>query len=161
MSARAARPDPLSIHASAVVIGEDAVLIRGAPGAGKSALALALVAAARARGGFALLVADDRVLLHPAGARLIVSPHPAIAGRVERRFAGIADISHETRAVARLVVDLEPADAPGIARLPPESARWTSLAGIRLRRLGLPQSHAGAVETILHTLANSAANSPE
>ena len=157
MSAHApASTAPLAIHASVVVIGEEAVLLRGPSGAGKSALALALIAGARARRKFARLVADDRVLLYPAGARLIVAPHPAISGRVERRFAGIAEISHEDRAVVRLVVDLAPSDAPGLARLPLPDAGWTSLAGVRLRQLGLPRFHAGAVETILHTLANSA-----
>lgn len=153
MSAVAAGAKPLAIHASAVVIGEDAVLLRGPSGAGKSALALALVAAARARGRFARLVADDRVLLQPAGDRLVVMPHPAIAGRIERRFVGIAAMTHEARALARLVVDLEPA-AAGLVRLP--DVTDTVLAGVRLRRIVLPAGHPGAAEAVLHTLAKSA-----
>lgn len=153
MSAAIAAAQPLAIHASAVVIGEDAVLLRGPSGAGKSALALALVAAGRARGKFARLVADDRVLLQPAGERLIVMPHPAIAGRVERRFVGIAPVAHEARALARLVVDLEPA-ASGLARLP--DVTDTVLAGVRLRRIVLPGGHGGAAEAVLHILAESA-----
>ena len=153
MSAVAAGAKPLAIHASAVVIGEDAVLLRGPSGAGKSALALALVAAARARGRFARLVADDRVLLYPAGDRLVVMPHPAIAGQIERRFVGIAAMTHEARALARLVVDLEPA-AAGLVRLP--DVTDTVLAGVRLRRIVLPAGHPGAAEAVLHTLAKSA-----
>ena len=38
-------PLPSTIHASAVVIGETGVLIRGASGAGKSTLARSLIAA--------------------------------------------------------------------------------------------------------------------
>lgn len=152
MSAVAAGAKPLAIHASAVVIGEDAVLLRGPSGAGKSALALALVAAARARGRFARLVADDRVLLQPAGDRLVVMPHPAIAGRIERRFVGIAAMTHEARALARLVVDLEP--AAGLVRLP--DVTDTVLSGVRLRRIVLPAGHPGAAEAVLHTLAKSA-----
>ena len=153
MSAAVAVAQPLAIHASAVVIGEDAVLLRGPSGVGKSALALALVAAARARGRFARLVADDRVLLRPADDRLVVMPHPAIAGRVERRFVGIAPITHEARALARLVVDLEPA-ASGVVRLP--EATDTVLAGVRLKRIVLPGGHPGAAEAVLHILAKSA-----
>lgn len=153
MSAVAAGAKPLAIHASAVVIGEDAVLLRGPSGAGKSALALALVAAARARGRFARLVADDRVLLQPAGDRLVVMPHPAIAGQIERRFVGIVAMTHEARALARLVVDLEPA-AAGLVRLP--DVTDTVLAGVRLRRIVLPAGHPGAAEAVLHTLAKSA-----
>lgn len=144
---------PLAIHASAVVIGEDAVLLRGPSGAGKTALALALIATGRARGRFARLVADDRVLLQPVGDRLIVMPHPAIAGRIERRFVGIAPIAHETRAVARLVVDLEPAASGLVRRLP--DAMDADLAGIRLRRIVLPGGHPGAAEAVLHILAES------
>ena len=144
---------PLSIHASAVVIGEDAVLLRGPSGAGKSALALALVAAGRARGKFARLVADDRVLLQPAGERLIVMPHPAIAGRVERRFVGIDPVAHEARAVARLIVDLEPA-AGLVQRLP--EATQVMLAGVHLRQIVLPCGHTGAAEAVLHILLESA-----
>lgn len=158
MSAVAAvTPAALSVHASAVLIGEAAVLLRGASGAGKSALALALIADARRQSRFARLVADDRVLLTPSGGRLIVAPHAAIAGHVERRFVGIGAIAHEARAVARLVVDLVPIETPGIARLPEPAACWTMLAGVRLRRLSLPESCSGAVEAILHTLSDSAA----
>ena len=156
MSAAAALTSgALSIHASTVLIGEHAVVLRGASGAGKSALALSLIVEARRRRRFACLVADDRVRLTSAGGRLIVAPHPAIAGHVERRFVGIATMPHEARAVARLVVDLE-SDAPGIARLPDSGHGWTMLAGVRLRRLILPVSYAGAVDAILHTLLDSA-----
>ena len=51
---------PKTVHASAVLIGARAVLIRGPSGSGKSQLALGLIEAAR--GGalaFARLVADE------------------------------------------------------------------------------------------------------
>jgi HPr kinase/phosphorylase len=53
-----------TVHASAVLVGARAVLIRGTAAAGKSRLALALIAAAQT--GllrFARLVGDDRVHL--------------------------------------------------------------------------------------------------
>src|SRR5690606_10303186 len=64
-----------SIHASCVLIGAKAVLIRGESGAGKSVLALQLMTAVQ-RGGlaFARLVADDRVLLEATHGRLLARP---------------------------------------------------------------------------------------
>ena len=62
---------PATIHASAVLAGARAVLIRGPAGAGKSRLALALIEAAQS--GllpFARLVADDRVELQARHGRL-------------------------------------------------------------------------------------------
>ena len=133
-------PDPASIHASAVVLGEAGILIRGASGSGKSGLGLALVEAGSLRGQFARLVADDRVLLAFAHGRLIARPHPAIAGRVERRGQGVGVVAHEGAAVLRLVVDLAPAlGAPGAAaRMPPEGDDIATLAGIDLPRLVIP-----------------------
>ena len=53
-----------TVHASAVLIGSRAMLIRGPAGSGKSRLALALIeAAASGHIRFARLVADDRVEL--------------------------------------------------------------------------------------------------
>ena len=62
----AAQPAP-SVHASAVLVGTRAVLIRGPSGAGKSRLAFDLILAGRA-GQIppAVLVGDDRVHLGPA-----------------------------------------------------------------------------------------------
>jgi serine kinase of HPr protein (carbohydrate metabolism regulator) len=131
---------PSSIHASAVVIGEAGVLIRGASGAGKSALALALVEAARASGLFARLVADDRVVLACAHGRLIARPHPALAGLVERRGEGVGPARHENAAVLRVVVDLAPGKGgdPGAPRLPEEADTRAEIAGTQLARLVLP-----------------------
>ena len=70
-----------TVHATAIVIGETGVLIRGRSGSGKSSLALALVARVRLAGGFAAFVADDRVALAPAGGR---SVRPS--GRYTRRL---------------------------------------------------------------------------
>lgn len=150
----AAAPKPLAIHASAVVVAESAVLLRGPSGAGKSALALALIQAAATRGLFARLIADDRTVLRHAGGRLVVASHPAIAGRVERRFVGLCAVAHEDEAVARLVVDLAMPDAEAstVTRLPSRDDRLAMLAGVRLPHLTLPTGFAGATEAILHRL---------
>ena len=142
----------MTIHASAIVVGEHGVLLRGPSGAGKSATALALIAAATRDGRFARLVADDRVMLRVAAGRLLVAPHPAIAGRIERRFIGIATITSETVAVARLVVDLVPPGREPPVRLPSTEACETEIGGVILPRLMLPAGFSGASEAILHRL---------
>ena len=110
---------PATVHASAVLVGARAVLIRGPSGAGKSRLALELIEAARAgRLRFARLVGDDRVHLESAGGRLLVRPAPALAGLIELRGIGILRLDYEPCAVVGLVVDLDAADAE---RLPEHS----------------------------------------
>jgi serine kinase of HPr protein (carbohydrate metabolism regulator) len=128
-------------HGCAVAIGEAGVLIRGASGAGKSALALALIEAAARAGLFARLVADDRVLLSAAHGRLIVRPHPAIAGRIEKRGEGVVAVAHEPEAVVRCVVDLAEPGARGEdrpPRMPPAAAVSCRVESVDLPRLVLP-----------------------
>jgi HPr kinase/phosphorylase len=122
-----------TVHASAVLIGARAVLIRGPSGAGKSRLALELIEAARARRvRFAKLVGDDRVHLESANGRLLVRPSPNLAGLIELRGSGILRFDHEPGAVVGLVVDLAAADAE---RLPePQQAE---IEGIKLPRLAV------------------------
>ena len=130
MTARDAHP---TIHASAVLVGQRAVLIRGPSGSGKSKLALELLQAAQA--GllpFARLVADDRVHVEPSHARLLVRPAGTLAGLLEVRGVGVRRVEAEPVAVVGLVVDLGAAEAE---RVPAESAAETVIAGIRLPRL--------------------------
>jgi HPr kinase/phosphorylase len=132
--------DTPTIHASAVLIGPKATLIRGPAGAGKSQLAWALIAAARSGAlPFARLVADDRAQVEARAGRLLVRPAPALAGLIEVRGLGIRRLPHEPVAVAGLVVDL---GAPDADRHPPREAAETVIEGIALPRLtvaaGLP-----------------------
>ncbi len=126
---------PVSIHASAVVVGESGVLIRGASGAGKSSLALGLITAAERAGRFARLVGDDRVQIRRRGGRLIARGHPRIAGKVERRGQGILEVAYEPAVVARLVVDL--LAAPDTNRYPEEETARVELCGVILPALAL------------------------
>src|SRR5215475_10847827 len=117
-----------TIHASAVLVGARAVLIRGPAGCGKSRLALALIeSAGRAGVRFARLVTDDRAELEPRHGRLLVRSPPAILGLIEVRGLGIRRLPFEPVAVVGLVVDLAAEDAE---RLPPALARTTTLHGI-------------------------------
>ncbi len=123
-----------TVHASAVLAGARAVLIRGASGAGKSRLARELIEAGSA--GllpFTRLIGDDRVHLRAAGGRLLVRPAPALAGLIEVRGIGIVRMPYEPEAVVGLVVDLR-ADAE---RLPQPDERQTDIEGIRLPRLAV------------------------
>ncbi len=124
------------IHASCVLVGEDAVLVRGAPGAGKSSLCLAVVSEARAAGRFARLVSDDRVRIEPRGGRLIARAAHAIAGLVETRGIGVYSVPHEPAACIRLVVDLVEGQP---ARMPEPAEATTTLGGISLPRFQIPQ----------------------
>ncbi len=142
-----------TLHASAVVVGARAVLIRGPSAAGKSRLALELIEAARAGSVlFARLVADDRVYLETAGGRLLVRPAEALAGLIEVRGVGLARVPYEPSAVVGLVVDLAAADAD---RLPEPGKRKTEIAGIFVPRLAVA-SGAAALPVVLAVI-----NSPE
>jgi serine kinase of HPr protein (carbohydrate metabolism regulator) len=122
-----------TVHASAVLIGARAVLIRGPSGAGKSRLALELIDAARAgRLRLARLVGDDRVHLQSAGGRLLVRPAATLAGLIEMRGRGILRFDYEPCAVVGLVVDLDAADAQ---RLPEQQD--IEIEGIIIPRLAV------------------------
>lgn len=92
-------------QASCVAIGGRAVLIEGAPGIGKSALALALID----RG--AVLVGDDAVTLQAQAGRLHASPPPRIAGLLEVRNLGLLTFPTCNTAPVALILLLDP-EAP-------------------------------------------------
>ncbi|HEY4774962.1 MAG TPA: HPr kinase/phosphatase C-terminal domain-containing protein [Xanthobacteraceae bacterium] len=123
-----------SIHASAVLIGARAVLIRGPSGSGKSRFALALLQAGE-RGDlpFARLVSDDRTRLEARNGRLLARPAPHLAGLIEVRGVGVKRVPYEPVAVVFLVVDL----AADTERMPMARARTTTIAGVALPRLAV------------------------
>jgi serine kinase of HPr protein (carbohydrate metabolism regulator) len=124
-----------TIHASAVLVGARAVLIRGVSGCGKSRLALALIQAADAGMlAFARLVADDRAETEARNGRLLVRPVAQLAGLLEVRGLGLRRLPYEPMAVVGLVVDLGVEDAE---RLPAEAATTTMLASVTLPRLAV------------------------
>jgi serine kinase of HPr protein (carbohydrate metabolism regulator) len=127
-------PTP-TIHASAVLVGARAILIRGSAGSGKSRLALNLIqAAADGRLVFARLVADDRVHVEAVHGRLIVRPPAVLAGLLEVRGLGIQQLPHEPMAVVSWVVDLDVAATP---RLPDPATAQADIAGVTIRRLAV------------------------
>ena len=122
-----------SVHASAVLLGARALLIRGPSGAGKSRLALALLQQAGAT-VFVRLVSDDRSLVTPHHGRLLVRPVPEIAGLIEVRGLGLRRLPYEPAAVVGCVVDLAAADS---RRLPDGARLRTVVKGIELPRLAV------------------------
>jgi HPr kinase/phosphorylase len=126
---------PPTIHASAVLVGARAILIRGPAGSGKSRLALNLIQAAwSGRLVFARLVADDRVHVQAAHHRLIARPPAALAGLLEVRGLGIQQLPYEPMAVVSWVVDL---DVAVPMRMPDSASAQAVVAGVRIRRLAV------------------------
>lgn len=111
------------VHATAVLIGENGLLIRGRSGAGKSRLARALMEEATRAGQLARLIGDDRIGLEPRNGRLLAHPHAALAGQMEFRGQGIGKMAYEQSALLRLVVDITPYDRK--ANTPPACPKRT------------------------------------
>jgi HPr kinase/phosphorylase len=128
-----------TVHASAVLVGDRAVLIRGPSGSGKSRLAFDLILAGRSRQiPPAILVGDDRVHLVTSAGNLIVRPARELAGLIEIRGLGIRRIDHADEAIVGLVVDLVAADAE---RLPPPEAQFVGVYGVSIPRIGVGASY--------------------
>ena len=146
-----------SVHASAVLVGNRAVLIRGPSGAGKSRLAFDLILAGRAGHiAPAVLVGDDRVHLEAREDHLIVRPARELAGLIEIRGLGIRRCDFAEEAVVALVVDLHAADAE---RLPPPEALLTSIYGVSLPRIPVEAGHS-ALSLIVAWLTTTAGYVP-
>ena len=144
-----------TIHASAVLVGAKAVLIRGPSGSGKSQLVLALLDAAHAGHlPFARLVADDRVHVEAVNGRLLVRPASALRGLLELRGSGIHSVETEPVAAIGCVVDLAAQDA---ARLPEKQAQEAVIEGIRLPRLAVAPGQEALLRllALLHSLGGS------
>jgi serine kinase of HPr protein (carbohydrate metabolism regulator) len=126
---RAGSPEPReTVHASCVLLGEAAILIRGASGSGKSTLARRLLDHADTRGRFGRLVCDDRVVLSRRHDRVLAEAVPAIAGRLEIRGLGLVAVPWEPAGIVRLVVEC---DQPAI-RLPETADLHTRVLGVEL-----------------------------
>lgn len=88
-------------QATCVALDGRAMLIEGAPGVGKSSLALALMD----RG--ALLIGDDSVMLEEEAGRLYALPHPNTRGLLEVRGVGLLPVPVAPRAFVALLLRLD------------------------------------------------------
>ena len=119
------------LHASCVAIGPRGVLIVGASGSGKSALALHLIAYG------AELIADDQTQIALQDQQLIATCPPQLSGLIEARGLGLLHSPPRASAALAFVVDLDQTETH---RLPPK--RITSLLGVQLPLvLGAESNH--------------------
>lgn len=117
------RPAAEQHHASAVSVAGRGLLIVGAPGVGKTTLALEMVALG------AMLIADDRVIISTHQDRELVLSAPGnIAGLAEVRGFGLVQFAHADEVPLRLIADLDRAESQ---RLPPP--RTVAPSGIACR----------------------------
>ncbi len=139
-----------NVHASAVAIAGQGVIILGKSGAGKSSLALELMRECLRDGLRVALVADDRVILKKDGKALVASAPENLAGLVEVRGAGIFTIAFQPSAILHLAVWLVD---PGKAQRMPPDGETTVALGLGLPALFLPENETCAcVRAILSHL---------
>lgn len=120
------QPDGNTIHthASCVAVEDRALLIRGASGSGKSALALQMM------GLGAQLVSDDQVILRVENGRVLASAPDSIRGLIEMRGVGLLHAEAVQNVPVQAVLDLDQTETE---RLP--EARRTDLLGQQLTLL--------------------------
>lgn len=134
--ATAALPETLT-HGSAVCVDGCGLLLTGAPGRGKSSLALSLILEHGAT-----LIADDQVHLWRDGAQLWMAPPPRLAGVIEVRELGLLRLPHTTTPCPlTLVVHLKPGAT--LERLPPAPGQaFEAMLGIQVPLVRLAERSA-------------------
>ena len=137
MPAMTSKKSPASsqpIHGTCVAVGRRGVLIRGRSGAGKSDLALRLIADG------ARLVADDQVLLRRVAGKMIASAPKTLCGLIEVRGIGIVSVPTTFSVPLCLIVDLVSLRA--VPRLP--EMVFATMAGIAVPLVKLTPFEASA-----------------
>ncbi len=121
------------IHASAVSIQNQAILIRGASGAGKSDLALRLIDEG------ATLICDDYVELKMLSGHLWAHAPKTISGLIEVRGLGLISHPFISGVEVKLICDL--CDAADIERLP-DPPKFETLQGVSIPKMDVDYSAA-------------------
>jgi HPr kinase/phosphorylase len=129
-----------NIHATGLVLGSAGIIIRGAPGAGKSLLTLELLDIWEQRQENAYMVSDDRIEIDRGGVgglepMLIMHAPKTIAGLIELRGRGIVRRDFVSSAPVHLVVDL----VDDLIRMVEEDELQTELLDVTLARCPVPR----------------------
>lgn len=143
-----------NVHGTAIALGAHAALIRGAPGSGKSDLALRCLAIAPTAliPCPAALVADDRVDLRRSGERILAEAPATIRGKLEVRGLGVVSVPCIASAQLVLIADITALD--NIERLP-DPAPVTEVLGIRIPLMHVAPFAASAPVKLLLALAQT------
>jgi HPr kinase/phosphorylase len=124
------------VHGTCVALGKRAALLRGGSGSGKSDLALRFLALPGEGDLRPHLVADDQVWIESKrDGQLIASAPDAIAGKLEVRGLGIAEMPFLKEAPLALVCDLVRSE--DVPRMPAEPWERTVIAGATVGSLKL------------------------
>ena len=126
-----------TVHASTVASEGRAVLITGPSGSGKSDLTLRLIDR-----GFTL-VSDDQTIVKRDGERLVATPPPTIAGKLEIRGIGIMEMECVSDVPVALIVEL----TSEIQRIPDDS-RERPILGVRLPLISIDAMNASAASKV-------------
>jgi len=140
----------MQVHGTSVVVNGVGVLLRGAPGIGKSDLALRLI------DGGAHLVADDQTALSRENNFVVMTSNAVLEGLLEVRGVGILAVPCTPRARLGLVVDLVPLSQ--IERMPEKE--YCELLGMRVRLLKLPPFTASTAAKLRLAVASLDLDSP-
>jgi serine kinase of HPr protein (carbohydrate metabolism regulator) len=150
------------VHATCIDIGGLGILIRGAPGSGKSDLALRLIdqpgMGLAGASSTAVLVSDDQVVLWRKGEEICAKPPEKIEGLMEIRGLGILRVPYRSATVLRLVVDLTKAEL--IERLPEPVDPIKELLGVNLPLLRLDAKFASAPARVRAALESLSVHEP-
>ena len=148
------------VHGTCVAFGRRGALLRGAPGAGKSDLALRFLSLPEEGNDRPSLVADDQVWIEArTGDGLLASPPPTLAGKIEVRGLGIVDVPFLAEAELVLVCDLVPEQ--DVPRMPPDSQDCVTIAGCAVPVLKLAPFEASAPLKLKMALARAVPDTPK
>ncbi len=123
-----------TLHGTCVAAGQNAILLRGESGAGKSDLALRFLNLEKAdvSNQKHCLVSDDRVIISCEDGRLIVKPPTSIAGLIEVRGIGLISCAHIASAELKLVADLVSEEQVPRMQYPYEEDSYTQIEGQKI-----------------------------
>lgn len=133
-----ARDGELLVHGTCIALSGSGALLRGAPGSGKSDLALRFISLFGAQDGNpqgACLVSDDQVLLSREDRQIGARSPETIAGQLEVRGVGIVEVPHCQWTPLVLVVDLVAGE--DMPRLPPDPLPHEDFLGVHIPVLKL------------------------